>query len=544
MPIQLRPEVIEERVMALLCFNDEHAVQIEEELPEDYLFINPTEQTIFKKIRAFIRQLGRAPGAELDALLDAEINRDQHGLTRATVAKLAQLIPNIDAHFIRDSLQSLLRSKAIQRLCAKVMQDADTDPDAALLELERGIELVNAGVAVAEQANVYDINQGLPAEELRFIDPSFSSGIDVLDVRNCRPQRGRLWLTIGLKGQGKSARLIHFGKVALHARKKVLHFTIEMSKEEVVTKYIQGIFSLAQGDTQTVQVLRLHDHDGRECAPNTFYSLERPGINQSQGQVNRILKSPYFANRLKIVDMPANDCTTKVIELSIKTHIKQGFSPDLVIVDYIDDMRKDSRSDAMFRESMRQICVDLKSIAKKYNCAVCTATQSNREGKGSKKLTTENTSEVFAKIHAADTVETFTRTTENANRRYAILFVENTRFGKDNITVGISQCYEFGQFAIDSILHTTETDEPEGQQELERRQAAAGQRAARNNAIATDYRTLQYSTRQIAERNGCSDDTARRLLDNRDYFTEQEARQILQQLEVAANARRGRPRLN
>ena len=324
----------------------------------------------------------------------------------------------------------------------------------------------------------------------------------------------------------------------------MLHFTIEMSKEEVVTKYIQGIFSLAQGDTQTAQILRLHEIDGRESLPNTFYSLERPGINQYASLVNRILQSPYFANRLKIIDMPANECTPKAIELSIKAHIKKGFAPDLVIVDYVDDMKKDSRSDAMFRESMRQICVDLKSLAKKYNCAVCTATQSNREGKGKKKITTDNISEVFAKIHAADTVETFTRTTENANRGYALLFIENTRFGKDNITVGISQCYEFGQFCIDSILHTAETDEAEGHAELERRQAVSSQRTARNDAIAADYRTLQFSTRQIGERNQCSADTARRVLDNRDYFTEQEAQEILQQLEVAANSRRGRPRMS
>lgn len=544
MPITLRPEVVEERMLALLCFSDEHAAQIEEELPEDYLFGSQPKQTIFAKVRPFVKERGRAPGAELDALLDAEINRDQHGLTRQVITRLTQLAPNIDAQFIIESLQSLLRSKQIQQLCAKAMEDADTDPDAAILELERGLELVNAGAAVAEQENVYDINQGLPPEELRFFDPSFSSGIDVLDQRNCRPQRGRLWITIGLKSQGKSTRLIHFGKVALARRKKVLHFTIEMSKEEVVTKYIQGIFSLAQGDTQTVQVLRLHEPDERESPPNTFYSLERPGINQQIGHVNRLLQSPYFANRLKIVDMPANDCTTRAIEMSVRAHIKKGFAPDLVIVDYIDDMKKDSRSDAMFRESMRQICVDLKSIAKKYNCAVCTATQSNRDGKGKKKITTENISEVFAKIHAADTVETFTRTTENANRGYAILFIENTRFGKDNITVGISQCYEFGQFAIDSVLHTMESDESEGQQELERRQVSSGIRAVRNNAIAADYRTRQYSTRQIAERNGCSDDTARRILDNRDFFTEAEAQQIVQQLELEANTRRGRPRLS
>ncbi len=538
MPINIRPEAIEERILSLMCFDDEHAVQIEEELPEDYLFTGPVHQTIFKKIRPFIKQQGRAPGAELDALLDSEINRDQHGLTRGTLVKLTQLTTGIDAQFIIGALKSVLLTKRIQKLCEKAMEDADTDPDAALIELEHGIEAANAGVAVAEQENVYDINQGLPPEELRFIDFSFSSGIDALDEMNCRPQRGRLWLTIGLKGQGKSTRLIHFGKTALHSRKKVLHFTIEMSKEEVITKYIQAIFSLAQSSTQTVQVLRLHEPDGRESPPNTFYSLERPGINERVGPVNRLLQSPYFANRLKIVDMPASDCTTKVIELSIRTHIKKGFVPDLVIVDYIDDMKKDARSDAMFRESMRQICVDLKSIAKKYNCAVCTATQSNREGKSSKKLTTENTSEVFAKIHAADTVETFTRTTENANRRYAILFVENTRFGKDNITVGVSQCYEFGQFCIDSIRHVTDAEDV---QQEERREASSNQRAARNNAVAADFRTRQFSVRQVADRNSCSDDTARRILDNREFFSEEETQEIRAHLDAEANARRGRP---
>ncbi len=549
MSFQIPQAAIEERILALLCHNDEYATQIEETLPDDYLFSTETQHTVFKTIRPFIKQYRHAPGADLPTLFDAQINRSHDSHQQLLVQELDILSKMLwsggEAQFVFDQLQSLLKHKRLEELCRKALEDTEsgTDPDEAVLGLERGLEALNAGAAVAEQENVYDINQGLPSEELRFVDQSFSSGIDVLDDRGCRPQRGRLWLTIGLKGQGKSTRLIHFGKTAVHARKKVLHFTIEMSKEEVITKYIQAIFSLAQGNSQTVQVLRLHNGDGSECPPNTFYSLERQGINERVGYLDRVLKSDYFAHRLKIVDMPANDCTTKVIETSIRAHIKNDFTPDMVIVDYIDDMKKDSRSDAMFRESMRQIVVDLKSIAKKYNCAVCTATQANREGKSRSKLTTENTSEVFAKVHAADTVETFTRTTENANRGYALLYVENTRFGKDNITVGVSQCYEFGQFAIDSILHTTEADEASAAQEIERRQATQNQRAERNAAIAAAYRSGS-TTRQIADQFGVSDDTAGNVLRSQAYFTETETEQILERLKLDANARRGRPRSN
>ena len=175
MPITLQPEVIEERILALLCFSDEHAVQIEEQIPDDFFHRHEAHHSIFTKIRPFIKQERRAPGAELEALLEIELQRDKYGFTVKTLERLSKLIPGMDAQFITGSLQSLLRSKNIQKLCERTLEDADTDPDAALLELERGIELINDGIHVTDQNNVYDLNQGLPAEELRYIDPSFSS---------------------------------------------------------------------------------------------------------------------------------------------------------------------------------------------------------------------------------------------------------------------------------------------------------------------------------------------------------------------------------
>src|ERR1700722_12562545 len=188
------------------------------------------------------------------------------------------------------------------------------------------------------------------AELFDTIDTSFSSGIEVFDRKRIIPQRGCYWLTLGLKGEGKTWRLIHFAKAALMMTQKVLFISIEMGPAQIRKRMLQSFFSLAAGERETHEVLQLHEFDERgrvvgSCAPNTFHTLSRPGLGNAdeefqeskrrmtsvQQDVRRQLEGYEFynlinvrparrlcirgwQNRLKIVQHPPRTVTQSVIE--------------------------------------------------------------------------------------------------------------------------------------------------------------------------------------------------------------------------------------
>jgi hypothetical protein len=230
-------------------------------------------------------------------------------------------------------------------------------------------------------------------------------------------------------------------------------------------------------------------------------------------------------DKLKIVQHSPRTVTQNTIEQDLLKLKKEGFIPDIVIVDYLDDMKRDAGSDALFREAFRQCSEALKAVAVKYNCAVISATQSNQAGKGKDKLDSTNNSEAFAKMHGVDTFETITRSPINKKRGYAILYVENNRGGKDEITAGVSQCLAFGQFCIDS---EEITDEVEAEQGRQAREAVNDLR----EVIIADLRlhptdtTAMVAARHVNSRTSrhVSAEYVRGFLADRTLFTEEEAR--------------------
>lgn len=117
------------------------------------------------------------------------------------------------------------------------------------------------------------------------IDRRFTSGLKTLDRESIIPQPGQLWLTIGLKGQGKSWRMLHSAVMNAMSGLKVLVFSLEMSTEEVRRRLIQMIGSYGSRTAKTYKILKLHDYpEGlppQKCAPNTFYEITRPAIGDT-----------------------------------------------------------------------------------------------------------------------------------------------------------------------------------------------------------------------------------------------------------------------
>jgi replicative DNA helicase len=111
---------------------------------------------------------------------------------------------------------------------------------------------------------------------------------------------------------------------------------------------------------------------------------------------------------------------------------------DLVIVDYADIMAPEHRSDSQI-DNMRSIYIDLRAVAFDYDCAVLTATQSNREG--AKKMTAGATdvAEDYNKARTVDLMISINANEAEKAAGEARLFFALSRNSESEFTLRIKQ---------------------------------------------------------------------------------------------------------
>lgn len=103
---------------------------------------------------------------------------------------------------------------------------------------------------------------------------------------------------------------------------------------------------------------------------------------------DEVRKIQARAAPFKMRDYPSGLLKPSQLNRALENYRSEGIIMDLVVVDYADIMAAEYRSDSVI-ENLRSIYIDLRAIAHEQNCAMLTATQTNREG--AKSLTAKAT---------------------------------------------------------------------------------------------------------------------------------------------------------
>lgn len=148
-----------------------------------------------------------------------------------------------------------------------------------------------------------------------------------------------------------SLSLGEFTKNAAMAGYNVLYDSLEVSK-----KIIAGRIDAAVSDTLMREL-----HKDPQKVEQAVRALQA--------------KSGKFLMR----DHPSGTLKPSQLYRLIEKYRAEGIVLDLVTVDYADIMAAEYRSDNQI-ENLRSIYIDLRAIAHEFNCAVLTATQTNRDG--------------------------------------------------------------------------------------------------------------------------------------------------------------------
>ena len=441
---------LQENVLTVLCFHSDAAKIIRGYLTPD-LFESAVFQEIAEKAMDFLDQFGTAVGEHLPDVLENTLGKAEERKKRLYENTLVNLFGFKDSVNIEYTLSQLTKFVRQQKLkqsltsAVKFVQENDLDQAEAALSshLKTSLEVFDGGLFFADIPKRYGKIFGEHAT-------AFSTGIAPMDELGIGPNRKELFTILTLPNKGKSWMMIHLAKFGLLQRLKVLYLTLEMSEDKIAGRFLQNLFSISKREADLQVTLLKKDALGR-FSDMDFVKIKRPHLQDPD--ITKFLnkKISQLGSRLPLVikQFPTAQLTIRGLEsyldLLERSH---NFVPDMICVDYADLMQIDS---AQLRVDTGRLYKELRGLAVDRNCAIVTASQSNRQGMKDKWITMENFAEDFSKAGISDIVLSYNQTGPEYKLGLARLFLPKVRDEAKEQAILISQNYNIGQFCIDSI---------------------------------------------------------------------------------------------
>lgn len=192
---------------------------------------------------------------------------------------------------------------------------------------------------------------------------------------------------------GKTYQLIDFGIESLKNNLKVVMYSLEMSRINMIKR----VWTALSGQiTKDIEIeIPYFESDG------TKYRVEKKILKKKASSVLEVQKKQKSLKRLfrggafRIYSEPAYSLTVESLENKLDDLAYEGFFPDVIIVDYADIMAPSDRTD--YRNQIDGIWKRLRALAQKRKAVVVTASQTNR-GAISREVEAEDTSEDIRKL--------------------------------------------------------------------------------------------------------------------------------------------------
>lgn len=438
---------LEDNILTLLVHSAEHSANIAMHIAPD-LFSTPKYRTIAQRASDYLLVYNKPPGVHIRDLLEKELTRGDDGkLFSRVLDDMDTLLPDLNADYVLAELARFIASRKL----AQAIEEADEHLRAGDIEgAERALYQRDVAQASSPGIWLHDADAMLKWMNVPESD-FFTSGIDALDVRGIRPARGELFLVIGAKKIGKSWWAIEVGKQNIQHRKKVLHITLENSEDITAKRYIQALFSMTQGQSETVRYpIFKRDQLGRFTTIDYDQRVVEGITADTAPRIAKRLRAFKARSRLLIKQFPTGSLTIAQLEAYLDQLARnENFRPDLIVLDSINRMSINSDK---IRTDLGQLAIKLRGVAVKRNIAIFTTTHSNRSGDSAKVVSgAQHVGEDYSLTGTADTVCTISRTKQEREAGRARIFVDAARNAEDKWLAMISQNFMMGQFVLDSV---------------------------------------------------------------------------------------------
>lgn len=297
----------------------------------------------------------------------------------------------------------------------------------------------------------------------------FCNSLGALNMRtgmSCYDNRyGGLWtkeflLIMGDTNVGKTFCVVYLGKLALLQGKKVLHVTLETSKELVQERYFMSLSAKVSR--------RFYEVVSRE---GDFFNVADDGFESKDSDIKEKLEVQVGNNTIEVEVMREEHIMRKLeflkrrgarlwlyqgvgfsvrdlVELLEKIEIEYGEKVDIVLLDSPDQMISGSKVSDEVRLRERDIYRRLLDLTKERNITTVVTTQARRGSRNKFLLTSEDVAEAYDKVRIADTVWVINQTKKEAEANIVRIYVDKCRHAKPGLLIEADQCLPIGQFIL------------------------------------------------------------------------------------------------
>ena len=377
---------------------------------------------------------------EIKKLVKAKkIEKDDFKLYAKTLTKIQKPIP--DAEYIRSEVEGFIQHMSLE---VALVQSV------AHHKKKRYDELVDT-IHTAHQEAKFHSSQDYNPLDSKYLKQRLKVRSDMLEY----PEKHRgistgipalddklFWRGIGKKelgvvmappNAGKSPFLLHVATAALKEH-TVVFYTLELDEYFFDLRLDANLTGYAIND------------------------LTKMSAQDVQKAVEKRLKG--LKGKLYVHDLPGGDLTPAKVERDIVNYKRKGIVPDLVVIDYADIMKPDSKWKER-RHEFTDIYNGLRAIAKKHNVAIWTASQSNRASYKKNNIKLDDIAEDWGKAMIADYIIGLCQSAEEAKAKpqKMRLFLAKNRNGEKGIVVDTR--VDFARMRMHVIVPVEEEEKEE-----------------------------------------------------------------------------------
>lgn len=251
--------------------------------------------------------------------------------------------------------------------------------------------------------------------------------------------------------RGKSHALLNMGIEAMKNGLKVLFISLEMSQEEMIKRAWTSLSGQLPEDKDDIDYPYFAENDESDKK----WKIEHKKISRKAVSIADVEKKQknmirmFRGGDIRIISAPAYSWSVEKVDIEIeKLSQKDGYNPDVIIIDYADILAPSEKGE--YRNQLDGIWKRLRGLAQRRKAVVFTATQSTREGL-STDVTAQSIAEDIRKLaHVTCMValnQSKVEKEQKVMRLSQIAIREGSPETKDAL---ILQCYDIGRFCLDS----------------------------------------------------------------------------------------------
>jgi KaiC/GvpD/RAD55 family RecA-like ATPase len=427
-------------VVKLLIEDSDFAKKVKN-LIKPKVFLTEERIALVRAIYRYIEEFDRAPGEYVFDIIEDKFERDREKkeLLFAYLDKLVDIDCNKD--YVLERFGGYVKQKlcqdAIERAHQSVLKGQIEYAEATVLGGFRdAYALTTEGLIDYLSYYAMDSgNMGVVEEEV-----NFKTLIDVYDKKYGGLWKKEMLLIFGDYNIGKSFFVVQLGRSALVQGKKVLHVTLETSKEIIWERYCMCF-------TGKLSRRGLRGEDDEENLRKKIMMGDRE-VKVRPYRMGELRKKLDFLRRRKGKLWLYQGMGFKFSDLKNlldNIEVLNGQVPDVVIIDSPDQMLT-GQNDVEFRMREKSLYKKLLDLTKERNITMIVTTQARR-GSRKKKLTRgEDIAEGYDKIRIVDTAITINQSEEEYKRQIVRLYIDRCRGGKKGCMIEGDQMFDVGQF--------------------------------------------------------------------------------------------------